>query len=335
MQLFINSRGTYIHVNEGLFAIKANENELYLSAKKIISIAICAPVLLSTEAVRLAIENNIDILFLDKFGNPYGRIWHCRLGSTAAIRRAQLEAASNDIGLTLTREWLSLKISRRLALLRELLRRRPASSSQLSASLGKLDALRLPLQELQGDLDSIRSTLMGLEGAAGRIYFDLLSRLLPPRWKFDGRSHSPAKDHFNCFLNYGFGVLYGVVERNLILAGLDPYLGFLHTDNYGKKSLVFDFIEPYRPIVEKVVFHLFSGRRVKDAHCEQVPGGLSLSKEGKTLLVAALTEELDRVVRHGKRNLKQRDTILYDAHRTAQRLLKKKEEDFDFEVKEI
>jgi hypothetical protein len=48
-------------------------------------------------------------------------------------------------------------------------------------------------------------------------------------------------------LNYGYGVLYSLVEKACIYAGLDPFVGFLHTDNYVKKSLVFDLLEPYRP----------------------------------------------------------------------------------------
>ena len=50
-------------------------------------------------------------------------------------------------------------------------------------------------------------------------------------------------------LNYGYGVLYGEVERACVLAGLDPYGGFLHVDRPGKLSLAFDLIEPFRPAV--------------------------------------------------------------------------------------
>jgi CRISPR-associated protein Cas1 len=58
-------------------------------------------------------------------------------------------------------------------------------------------------------------------------------------------------------LNYGYGVLYGQVERALVLAGLDPYAGFMHVDRPGKPSLVLDFIEEVRqPIVDRTVLGL-------------------------------------------------------------------------------
>ena len=79
-------------------------------------------------------------------------------------------------------------------------------------------------------------------------YFEALSSILPEKYKFKSRSRNPAKDEFNAMLNYGYGVLYSMVEKACIIAGLDPYIGFLHTDNYNKKSLVFDVIELFRTV---------------------------------------------------------------------------------------
>jgi len=44
----------------------------------------------------------------------------------------------------------------------------------------------------------------------------------------DGIKHkiAPAKDEFNAMLNYGYGMLYGMIERSVVVAGLDPYIGF-------------------------------------------------------------------------------------------------------------
>ena len=77
-------------------------------------------------------------------------------------------------------------------------------------------------------------------------------------------------------LNYGYGVLYGLVERASICAGLDPHIGFVHTDNYGKKPLVFDLLEPFRILADRTAVLLFTGRRVKAEYFEPVPGGMAL-----------------------------------------------------------
>jgi CRISPR-associated protein Cas1 len=60
-----------------------------------------------------------------------------------------------------------------------------------------------------------------------------------------GRQTQGATDPLNAALNYCYGVLYAQVERALVLAGLDPYGGFLHVDRPGKPSLTLDLIEAW------------------------------------------------------------------------------------------
>ncbi len=84
------------------------------------------------------------------------------------------------------------------------------------------------MNEMRGrKIDEIDSTLRGgLEGTAGRVYFNTLSSLLVERYRFHGRSFRPAGDPFNAFLNYAYGVLYSRVEKVLIIAGLRSICGF-------------------------------------------------------------------------------------------------------------
>ena len=65
------------------------------------------------------------------------------------------------------------------------------------------------------NLESTRNRMMGLEGTAGRYYFNCLSTVMPEKFKFDGRSRRPAQDPFNACLNYCYGILYGLVEKSL------------------------------------------------------------------------------------------------------------------------
>ena len=174
----------------------------------------------------------------------------------------------------------------------------------------------------------MRGTLMGLEGSAGRAYLACLGRLVPEAYRFEGRSRQPAKDAFNAMLNYSYGVLYSLVEKACVCAGLDPHVGFLHTDNYAKKSLVFDLIEPFRILGDRSAVLLFTGRRAQKDFFEAVPGGVALTREGKAFFIASLNERLDKAVRYpvqgkpGKtRNVKVRDTIQFEAHALANRLL--------------
>ena len=106
---------------------------------------------------------------------------------------------------------------------------------------------------------------------------------MPEKYKFNGRSKNPAKDEFNCMLNYGYGIMYSNVERACIIAGLDPYIGIMHVDNYNRQALVFDLIEMYRVYIDKIVFKLFSTKQVKSEHFDEVEGGFYLNKSGKEI----------------------------------------------------
>ena len=84
---------------------------------------------------------------------------------------------------------------------------------------------------------------------------------LPPGVQWPSRETRGATDLVNQCLNYGYGILYAQTERAVLLAGLDPYAGFLHEDRPGKPSLVLDLIEEFRSYaVDRCVFALLNQR---------------------------------------------------------------------------
>lgn len=324
MQLVINTRGSYLRKKNNCFLIKNEDKVFEISVKKIDSILITTSAYLSTDAVKFAMDNNIDIIFLDYFGNPYGRVWHSRLGSTTLIRRKQLESSTGARGLNLAKEWIICKIDNQIEILKNLKNSRPHKENTLKAYIDSVEDKKIVLLKIKGTLEEKRNTIMAVEGMAAKEYFEALSYIIPDRFKFKGRSRNPAKDEFNCMLNYGYGVLYSMVEKGCILAGLDPYLGFIHADNYNKKSLVFDLIEMFRILVDKTVIYLFSKRKVKKEYFDQIKNGLSLNKEGKAVLISTLNETLEKKVRYRGRNIKNRNIIQFECHRIANNLLKQK-----------
>lgn len=322
MQLVINTYGSYLRKSGDCFLVKTDDKTFEVSAKKVDSIMIATSAYLSTDVLKFAIENNIDVIFLDEFGDPYGRVWHSKLGSTVLIRRKQLEISVLEKGLEFAKEWTVVKLDNQIDFLKRLSRPREDKAEKLNESINGISEIKDRIASLKGTIDERRGTIMALEGAAGRIYFDALSYIMPERFKFDGRSRNPAKDEFNALLNYAYGVLYSLVEKACIIAGLDPYIGFLHTDNYNKKSLVFDLIEMFRIFAEETVVYLFSGRKVKVEYFDEVKGGYTLNKEGKALLIEALNKTLEETVRYRGRNIQKRNIIQFECHKIANELIK-------------
>ncbi|MEA3451587.1 MAG: CRISPR-associated endonuclease Cas1 [Bacteroidota bacterium] len=329
MQLYINTYGAYVHIKDQMFEIRIKKDNKvekhHFSAKKIQSIVLGQGIALSTDAVKLAMTHNVDILFVEWDGRPIGRVWHSKLGSTTLIRKEQLKASLNKKGVKAVKNWVSTKVDNEISFIKWLKKHRSQYTDYLDDKITKMEALNISILQLEAEnVSEIAETLRGLEGTSGRLFFQTLSYVLPKNHQFKGRSSRPAKDAFNAFLNYSFGILYSKIEKSLILSGLDPYVGYLHRDDYNQLSFVFDFIEPYRIYATEVVFKLFSGKKVKQSHISEITNGVSLNKLGKELLVDAYNKFMDiETIRYKGRNQTRNNAILADARRYANSLIEK------------
>lgn len=328
MHLHINTYGSYVHVKDETFEIRCKNEQgeverKQFAAHKVTGIVMTTGSALSTDAIRLAMQHNVDLLFVEHDGDPIARIWHSKLGSTTKIRKAQLEASLSAEGLRWVKSWLRAKLENQRGFVQDLKKHRPQHADFLNDKLTRLEALAASVQRQEAPtVAAVADTLRGLEGTAGRLYFETLSYVLPADYRFAGRSRRPAADAFNAFLNYAYGILYSRVEKALMVAGVDPYLGFLHRDDYNQLSMVFDFIEPYRTWVDETVFRLFSAKKVNQAHTEPLAQGVTLNAAGKALLVEAFGRYLDGdSIRHRGRNLLRGVALQADAHQFANALI--------------
>lgn len=331
MQLVINTFGASLRRKEELFEVRVGDRKVPVAARTISSVLIGTGAHFSSDCIDLALEQNIDVVLLDKFGQPKGRFWPAKMGSTAAIRRAQLLCAETPEGVEIVIGWTRTKLENARAFLGDLARKRPARSADFDEACTKIGEQVESLDQLNGSVDERRFEILGAEGAAATAYWQLIGTLPPRNFRFTGRSKHPAMDPFNAMLNYAYGVLYSMADRACIVAGLDPFVGILHTDNYNKRSLTFDLIEPFRIWADRVVLKLFTGRRCKEAMFHRGKNGVVLEKEAKELLLESLNEYLDQRIRYkcksGKkiktRQIKRRDSMQAEAHTFANRLLGK------------
>lgn len=323
MDLYINSYGTYLRKSQDMFELEKDGQKTRISPKKVESIILGTSAFLTTDAIKLAVENNIDVVMLDEYGDPYGRFWHSRFGSTAYIRRRQLEIFETDEGLNYAKEWIKNKINSSIDHLKELEYKRSSKKDIIDEKIIEISKFIEKIDLVTGSLEEKRNTIMAYEGNAAKHYYEILSYLMPAPSKFEGRSFRPAKDEFNCLLNYAFGVLYGRVEKACIIAGLDPFVGILHVDNYNKKSLVFDIIENYRHLAWRSVFGMFSRKKVNKTYFDEIKNGLTLNQDGKKALLEEFTERLNKAVLYKNRKITNLDIIQYECHNLANSLIGK------------
>ena len=96
-------------VQENLKEIKtrASKQEKFkvnhLAASKITSFLVSKGVSITTDALALVLKHNIDVVVVERDGHPIGRFWHSKLGSTTKIRKRQLEASLDTLGVQWTK----------------------------------------------------------------------------------------------------------------------------------------------------------------------------------------------------------------------------------------
>jgi len=83
------------------------------------------------------------------------------------------------------------------------------------------------------------------EGLAAKMYFRSL---------FGSDFIRFYDDNVNAALNYGYTIIASAIIRNLAVYGLNTYLGIHHSSKINNFNLAYDFLEPYRSVVDKFVY---------------------------------------------------------------------------------
>jgi CRISPR-associated protein Cas1 len=271
---------------------------------------------ISSDLVHSCAERGIQINFTDSRGEPVATLASPAFGATIRTRRAQLSAFDDARGFLAARCFVTAKLRNQANLLKYFGKyrriREPQVFSALARAAATLDGLSDEARLVTGSsIDEARPNLMNVEGRAGAVYWNAVAVLLGSG--FTKRDHRDAEDPINQALNYGYGILYGVVYRAVTLAGLDPFGGFLHVDRPGKPSLVLDLIEEFRqPVVDRPIIAGVG----RGASFTQDDG--KLSRESRRMLVQLISERLQ--VRELLRDDKERLTMSAIITRQARRL---------------
>lgn len=302
MQLVLNSFGASLKKENGLFLVQTADLSQAIHPRDIKSIALSQGARISSDAVLLAIENEIDVLFVDKTGKHQGRIWSSKYGSISEIRKKQLEFLYGNKVVDWVKDKIIEKINNQIAFMLSLQigldEGNNPTYKAISYGVNAMEDYKRKIRKEEAEIIAdIAPSLRGWEGAASKKYFQLLAALVPETFRFEKRTTHPALDKFNSLLNYAYGILYGKVEGCLIRAGIDPYVGIFHRDDYNRPALVFDVIEKYRIWADYVVYHLCA----QEAFSEEcfrfdTQGTCYVEGLGKRILIQSMNDYLAEVV---------------------------------------
>lgn len=264
MELIVETPGVLVSKHQGRLRVMRDKEKLQEVPLIMLEQVLIASngVAVTSDVVRVCSENGIPIHFVNGDGRSYGTLYSSGLTGTIQTRRAQLEAYADERGVALAHAFVRGKLENQVNLLRAMAKNRresdPDCFEEIQRIVGEIRDALLAAEALIGKTcDEIRLQFLAAEGRGAERYWAGVRRLLLADLDWPGRQTQGATDHLNAALNYGYGILYARVERALILAGLDPYAGFIHTDRPGKPSLELDLIEEFRQaVVDRTILGL-------------------------------------------------------------------------------
>ena len=146
------------------------------------------------------------------------------------------------------------------------------------------------------------ATLLGLEGAAARVYFAHFGAMLNTEssgFDFQHRNRRPPRDPVNAVLSFLYSMLMRQAFVSALAVGFDPYLGLYHQPKYGRPALALDLAEEFRPIVaDSTVLTLFNNGELNERDFLHRSGAVSLTQDGRRTVVRAFERRLDALIRH-------------------------------------
>jgi len=286
--LVIDEQGAYLRKRRGEIVVMSGRDEIAaIPAREIDSLVLVGGVQASTQVLRFLLDANVEVHYLSYYGRYEGRFvpeWH----KNVHLRLSQA-AVHFDEGrcLEIAREMVGGKLHNMRTILRRAARDRNAPDLASAA-----DDVQSVIARLNAAAD--RDRLRAIEGEGSAAYFRVFDGLLSkpgPEFDFTGRSRRPPQDPVNALLGFAYAMLTSEVITALSVAGLDPYIGFLHATKYGRPALALDLMEEFRPIVaDTVVRRLVNTGMVKPGHFRRRLGGCFLTEHGRS----AFFKEWDR-----------------------------------------
>ena len=148
-------------------------------------------------------------------------------------------------------------------------------------------------------LDEIR----GIEGKAATCYFSVFDDLIlqqKEQFFFQSRNRRPPRDNVNALVSFVYTLLAHDTAAALETAGLDPYVGFLHSDRPGRISLALDLMEEFRPVLaDRFVLTLINTRQINgDGFVQKEDGAVLMDDITRKKVLVAWQEKKQEKITH-------------------------------------
>ncbi|HSW09322.1 MAG TPA: CRISPR-associated endonuclease Cas1 [Bacillota bacterium] len=293
LPVYVQEQGAFVGKWGDVLVVKKDQQKLQeIRLLDTSQLCLIGNVQVSTQAVRDLTAQGIPVIYFT-YGGWFSAMTQGALHKNVELRIRQYRVAGEpDAQLRIARALVAGKIHNCRTLLRRNHKGQPGSA------LGELNRLRARAKRAASV-----ETLLGLEGAAAKVYFSnfagMLKGDLVEGWDFHGRNRRPPRDPVNALLSFLYALLIKDAMVAVTAVGFDPYLGFYHAPKYGKPALALDLVEEFRPLIaDSTVLSLINGMEIQARDFIRRAGAVALTETGRKKLLKAYERRMDQVVTH-------------------------------------
>jgi CRISP-associated protein Cas1 len=273
--LFVTTTGAYLCRDGENIVVKVDNNERFRipvhNLEGIVSVGYMGA---SPGVMSLCCERKVALSFISEGGRFLARVAGAVSGNVL-LRRKQFRLADDEkFCLNMSKLFIAGKVANCKTVLQRFTRDYPNSDdlASINQTIEKLSVKQNSILRAKG-LNELRGT----EGEAACAYFSVLDHLVlhhKESFFMHGRNRRPPTDNLNALLSFVYTLLMHEVRTAIECVGLDPCVGYLHTDRPGRPSLALDLMEEFRPfIADRLVLSLINRKQVTAKGFLQQPSG--------------------------------------------------------------
>ncbi|OCL26496.1 CRISPR-associated endonuclease Cas1 [Orenia metallireducens] len=323
-----DENSTLVKRGERLVINKFGNKALDIPLIKVKQVIIFGNATITTSMIDTFLKFEIPVSFLSFNGKFRGRLMP-QFSKNSILRKAQYKASEDRIVcLEIAKYFVVAKLNN----LRTLLLRatRDDRSERAKKVIRELKNIITKAEKVES-LDKLR----GYEGLGSRKYFSLFNELLIDDFTFTKRSRRPPRDEVNALLSFGYMLLYNEVFNAVSLVGYDPYIGYLHQDEYAKPSLPLDLMEEFRPLIDNLIKRLINRQIIRPDDFIEKYGTYELTEKACKSFLQKFEEDFAKEIKHPLFEYKVtlRRAIELQARLLGKRLLGERDKYIPFEVR--
>lgn len=245
-------------------------------------------------------KSGIELVFMSRSGHFIARV-EGEVRGNVLLRRQQYRYADNkEKSLDIARNIISAKLFNSRWVLERMIRDHGARiDTELFRRKSEFLQNSINLARDCDDIDILR----GIEGEAASVYFSVFNDMILQQkddFRFNTRNKRPPLDNVNALLSFVYSMATGMCTSALESVGLDPYVGYMHTDRPGRRSLALDLVEEFRSVLcDRFVLTLINKRLVSSADfIKREDGAVLLTENGRKNFFSAWQKRKSEELKH-------------------------------------